>query len=504
MAGRKRQYVLNVASWFIRSGAGLVVNLGLMAFLWRKLGTEGVGVWATGATIGGSLAILDLNLTSTIERHVAALAAKGRRKDLQMLLGAALRLMGGLTTAGAVVALCLSPLLARAFFKTAAYGYADLVLFVVISVISFALLQGGSIYNQFLSGLKRQDEVNMVGMSGLLVGAGLTAYFTQQGYPIWSLGVAGLAGNALNVGLVMARLRKHLPWLSLFSLRTGGGWIGEVWRFSAAGYLFNIWGWLYLSVPKLILANRLGPGYVAFLEAASKIAYVARNGMQVLSGYLIPFLAEIQATEGERRVHAMMQRALGYIWMTGVALVGYILLFRRPLLALWLGTVPSEVVLAAAWVTAEFTVVGLMVPLVHFAIAQGRFAHTRPFLAYMIPACVAAPALGLATGGFAGFLSWSFAANALGATLFYVVAFRDRGMSFTWLAGMASRVVAGAALAAAGSWWFASREAPIPALIAGGATWCVLAGLVWILFGLLEIRSAGSALGFLRGRGGDG
>jgi len=423
-AGRAARYARNLASFGLKTVFSAGLNLALTAFLIRRLGTEDFGLWSVALTVGGSLGLVDLNPTGAVIKHSAELHAGGRLHEVEGVLGAALRLAFKLCAAGfAIAAVGLSWALPR-LFKTQAHDPAVLWALVLLCLGAFTVQLVAGVYQQALAGLKRQDEVNLVLVLSTVASAlGQTAAVLFHA-PLWALGLAQLGGALLSLFLSAWRLQRLVPGLPLLPSKGSDAWKDEVWRLGAGGYAFTLWGWAYFTLPRMILAAWLGPVPVAWVEAASKLGHFVRNLTQTLSYYLVPFLSELGVVEGHGRLSQVRLRALPLIWMAGLLLAGPLIAFRAPLLQLWLGLGDEAARAAVFWVVLEFSFGGFVMPLVHFAFAEGKLRYTWPFLAYMVPACVGFPALGLWLGGFNGYLAASALANIAGMLFMHGLSLR--------------------------------------------------------------------------------
>lgn len=470
---RRRLYLKHVASYFGSFGWRTFVNLGLLSFLRLKLGDEGVGVWSIAFSLGSYMGLVDLNTHSSVTKYVAELEAQGRSQDLAPLVGTALRLLGGLSFGMLALALLALPWVAPLIFKTQAYPAGDMRLLAALCLLSFACLQTGNVFQQVLAGLLRQHEVNLIGSFGVTLNAVLVVAVVLAKMPLWGLGAANLLNVLILLGVTRWRVARLRPGLPLFGGAFDRPWFDRLWNFSLAGYAFTIWGWVYFMAPKMLLANRLGPVWVAYYEYATKLGFLGRNVVQMLSQYLLPFISELQALGEKARARALMLRVLGLLWMGGLAWGAFQASLGRPLMALWLGPTDPAVLVATFWVAIEFTLAGLVMPLVHFAFAEADFRHTRPFLYWSVPTALLGPWLGLVFGqalfggAFEGFLIVGTLATAVGTAIFYVVALRHRGIDLVAFAGLSARALAASALAAMAAWNGAAWAGPRAAELIG-------------------------------------
>jgi O-antigen/teichoic acid export membrane protein len=517
MSGRLDRYLRHLASFVMGRVVSAGVQFFLTAILLRRLGSEAYGVWIIACSLGSSLGLVDMNTNASVVKYTAELQATGRRSELAPMVNAGVQILFTFSFGLFAVALLGLPWLTPLIFKTSAYTPFDLKVLSALCLLSFALMQMASVYTQVLQGLLRQDEVNAIGVMVIVVNALAVVFVVCRGMGVIWLGAANLVGTSAGLLATRWRVWRLVPELSWLSFRSTPKWRRTLLHFTAGSYAFTLWGWFYYTVPKLILANQLGPSWVAFFDIGAKLGYQGRNLVQTLSQYLIPFMSDSAAREGSSKVQAMQVKALTFIWMVGLGVGGFLFAVHTPLIQLWLHRSDPALLIAAALVLVEYTAGSLAMPWVHFALAEERLRHARPFLLFIIPYCVLGPVLGLMAGPlvqsgfprafallhlpltyanarFAGFLLGGVLANTAGTVLFYWLAVRERAMDGRALASKLGRVSVGcmAGLLVLGMIAWTPRP---PALMAAGLLWVAVLGGVWAALGLYDSELAGRLLG---------
>lgn len=485
MSRRLQRYLSHLASFAGRQAVGMVVNVLMTGYLYARLGKEGYGIWAIALSLGSYMGLVDLNTNASVVKYTAELEAKGRRDELVPMVNAGVQILFGFSFGLLALGLIGLPWLTPLIFKTTIYSPKQMMLLSGLCLFSFALLQTGNVYQQVLQGLLRQHEVNAIGAAGIIINAAAACSVVALGLDVVWLGAANLLGTLtvlLATRLRVARLVPELPW---FDLRSTAQWRQALLHFSAGSYAFTLWGWFYFTGPKMLLANLLGPVSVGFYDVGTRVAAIGRNLVQNFSQYLIPFMSETGAKEGAKKLQALQVQAVTYLWMLGLGVGGYFLAVREPLVQRWLHSDEPQLLTAMFWVLLEYMFGGLVMPWVHFALAEGRLKHAWPFLAYIIPGCVLGPWVGLHYGGFTGFLVGGALANSAGTAFFYVLALRERHMPMWPLMGRIAKVCLGW-----GTGWLALAAVPWPASILGlalaGLLWALVLGSVWALLGLID------------------
>lgn len=517
MSARLDRYLRHLLTFVMSKAVSAVVQFFLIAILMRRMGSVGYGVWAIAYSLGSYMGLVDLNTNASVVKYTAELQATGRRSELAPMVNAGVQILFAFSFGLLAVALLGLPWLTPLLFKTAAYAPHDLMVLSGLCLLSLALLQTGNVYTQVLQGLLRQDEVNAITVMGIFANASAVTFVVFRRMDVAWLGAANLAGTCAVLLVTRWRvwcLAPELPWLFIRSTRA---WRKSLLGFSAGSYAFTLHGWIYFNLPKLVLANQLGPIWVGFFDIGTKLAFQGRNLVMTLSQYLIPFISDSAARDGSSKLQAMQVKALTFIWMVGLGVGGFLFAVRAPVIQLWLHKSDAAFLLAVAMVLIEYTVSGLAMPWVHFALAEERLRHARAFLLFIIPACVLWPILGLMAGPlvqnafphtlalfrlppsydnarFAGFLVGGVLANTTGTFLFYVLAVKDRGLDAGALASKLGRVLAGFVLGLAALGLVAWSPRPL-SLVAAGLLWTGVLVASWIVFGLYDKELVGRLLG---------
>ena len=212
MSERGSSIARSLASSWLALGVGVAVSFFLSPFVVNKLGAAWYGVWAVAGQFVGYLFLLDFGVRESVIRYTAKYAARGRRAALNRVLGTAFVIYGGvaLLTLGGV-ALCVWGIphwldLAPEFWHDTRWA---------IGLIGLTIAQTFlfNVFNGIVTGLRRWDIGNAIGIVWNLLRAAAIVLLLSRGYGIIALaavqlGMSFLAGmTAVAISVVMLRRR---------------------------------------------------------------------------------------------------------------------------------------------------------------------------------------------------------------------------------------------------------------------------------------------------------
>lgn len=307
------------------------------------LGIEAYGVIGFIATLQIVVGVLDLGLSSTLTREVAADHSSGWAAS-QVLLRTATTVYWSFSALIGVVLVLGSGVVARSWFNPGTLGFDTLTQAVEAAGLYLALRWPVALYTGILAGAQRMDALNaikIVSISVRLLG-GIVAIL------IWRELIAFLAWTVVSavVELILYfvaahRVMPNLGWRPGFSVAA----LSSVAGFSSELGLLSILAIGLSQLDRLMISKMLPLEEFGFYS----LAYTAAMGISLvisaLSGALMPSFASAHSADARGALIARYQSANELmLFATGLVLFA-LAFFGRPLLALWV----SPVAAAHAW-----------------------------------------------------------------------------------------------------------------------------------------------------------
>jgi O-antigen/teichoic acid export membrane protein len=235
----------------------------LMAFMFiplyiKFLGIESYGVIGIFATIQAMCGVLDMGLSSTLNREMARLSVlQGREQEMRNLVRTLELIYWGIAIFIGIIVMVLSPFIAHYWIKAGKLSSETVNRVLMLVGFTMALQWPANFYSGGIRGLQRQVLLNVVNgvMSTIrAVGAVLVLWLispTIQGFFLWQIGA-----SALNTYLLAWFLWCRLPQGSesaCFEKRL----LRSVWQFAAGMTGITFLAMLLTQLDKVILSKML-------------------------------------------------------------------------------------------------------------------------------------------------------------------------------------------------------------------------------------------------------
>ena len=312
------------------------MSLAFLPLYIKFLGIESYGLIGTYASLRALLAVLDLGLSTTLNRELAQLSAmkEGNQeaRDVVRTFEVIYWGAGGLIGTGLVG---LAPVIARHWLKAQGLPVATVGQALMIMGVVFAVDWPGALYAGGLMGLERQVLLNGVRATAASFRAGgavLVLWFispTIQAYFIWQIVATGLQTLVLAACLWAslpaaghrAALRKRL-------------WVNKQ-RFAAGMMGITLLATILTQSDRVVLSKLLALdmfGYYAFAATVGgALSYIAAP---VFSG-LFPRLSQAVMVSREDELAALYHKGCQLASVAVLPIWIVVALFSKQLLSLW-------------------------------------------------------------------------------------------------------------------------------------------------------------------------
>lgn len=318
------------------------VALGLFfpPVLVRLLGIESYGLVGLFGTMSAVLGLLDLGLSTTLQRHLASLPddpspeAAQRARDLVRTFEA---VFWGTGLAAGLLLTLGAPVVVDRWIHVETLPRLATIDAIRVMGLVFALQWCGIVYSGALMGLQRQVSANVISMVGSLlrqVGGALVVW------KVWPSATGYFASTALAMGVQAA---LGAAWLSR-SLRRGPArgsfrWtlLRDSWRFSAGTWAISLLG-LPLNQLDKILVSKLLPlemlGYYTLATTASaSLSYLAVPVYMAV----FPRLCQLAASGDDAEAARVYQQSAQGLCVLLAAVAAGLCVFSGEALLAWTG-----------------------------------------------------------------------------------------------------------------------------------------------------------------------
>lgn len=320
---------------FATYGASFLVPLLVTPYVIWRISLTGFGIWAALGTLALWLSRFDLGIANAVTRTVADLRARGEAEGIRRV--GATWLWFDFAVGGALVALV--ALLGRPILRAVVpEGDPSALLAVLLAFAAQAALNPPLRHlNGTLYGLQKFNAVNlMVLVVTPLSVAGVVAAL-ESGW-----GLLGLAANGVFFALVqvaaglvvLARSGHALPLSpARFSRAELGRLVGFGWKLEATQLFMTA-----LKSDRLILSATGGNlALLGVYQVGAGVVERISGAVTVLSTTLLTAVSDLAARGETDRIRSLLMRGTKYHALAAAGLLGFVALFAKEILVLWMG-----------------------------------------------------------------------------------------------------------------------------------------------------------------------
>jgi O-antigen/teichoic acid export membrane protein len=325
----------NLAAGFASSVWTALVGLAVIPLYVKYLGHEGYGLIGFLVTVQAVFQILDLGLSTSINREIAREAELGDLADAPALLrtvAAVYWIMAGLI---AITMLSFSHVIATHWLSAEGIAVDDIASAVVLIGLVVAARWPGQLYQGALMGAQRIVVSSALSIALVTLGSGgavLVLAFVSPSVPAFLLWQAG-------VGLAYSFAARAATWrvIGRERARRDPGQLARIWRFSAGVTAITLVGIVLSQLDKLVLSKMLSlADYGQYM-----IAFALAGVLYLFSGPLFNAvyprfsgLVRLGDVQGLEQVYRLSTRLLGTILFPIAMLFS---VFPKELVLAWTG-----------------------------------------------------------------------------------------------------------------------------------------------------------------------
>lgn len=331
MSVLKKNIVANLGG---NVGTGLVGLIFLPLYL-RFLGVEAYGLIGVFATLLALFGILDLGLSTTLNREMARLAVQDARgqemrdlvRTLEVPYWAAGLLIG-------VVVIVLSPFIAYRWVNAEHLAPTTVHASVVLMGLAVAVQWPISFYSGGLMGLQRQVLLNAVNVAMATLrglGAALVLWRvspTPEAFFSWQI-----AASVVHVGVIGVLLWRSLPPAGAPGFRPV--LLRNIWRFAAGMTALTVSSTILTQLDKVILSRMLSLEMFGYYSLASVVAMTLYRLVAPVFAAAYPRITSLVALGATDQIAGLYHKSAQLVAVSVLPAAFVVALFSRELLSLW-------------------------------------------------------------------------------------------------------------------------------------------------------------------------
>jgi len=332
------QVKLNIIANFAGKAWTALMSLAFIPLYLKFLGIEAYGLIGFFATLQALFGLLDLGLSSTLNRELARYSAQqGTGQKMRDLVRTLETIYWGMAILISVMVISLAPFIAEYWIKAENLSVETVQQSVVLLGIAIAFQWPLSFYSGGLMGLQRQALYNVLS-SGLatlrgvgavlilwLVSPTIEAFFTWQ--VVISLLSTALIALALWHSLPKGKRTAHFDKQLLHS----------IWRFAAGMTAISVITLLLVQLDKILLSALLPLKMFGYYTLASVAAAALSMFVGPIFTALFPKFSQLVALNDKKELTALYHRSCQLMSVVILPAALVLAMFSYEVMLLWTG-----------------------------------------------------------------------------------------------------------------------------------------------------------------------
>lgn len=331
------QFKRNLIANFVGRGWAALMGIAFVPLYIKFMGIESYGLVGFFTTLQALFILLDLGLTTTLNREIARYSALAEKsQDMRDLVRTMETIYWGLAFSIGAVVLILSPYIARGWVKADALSVEVVQKSVMLMGVVIALQWPLGFYSGGLLGLQRQILFN------ILNAIWYTLRFAGGVLVLWLVSPSILTffewqvvASAVSTGLMAMSLWRSLP-ASQERARFRISIWHSVWRFAAGMSGISATVLVLTQLDRIILSKMLSLEFFGYYT----LAWTVANGLTTLTGsvftVVFPIFSQRVAVGDIEGLKMLYHRSCQLISVLILPVAMLVALFAREILVIWI------------------------------------------------------------------------------------------------------------------------------------------------------------------------
>jgi O-antigen/teichoic acid export membrane protein len=336
-----RRLVVNTLATFSGRAASALLALVLSTLLFRWLGPSLYGIWSFFFVLVSFSSVVDLGISTTIERFVARSKFEGDRQAIEDGLN--------LCITFSVFFSAILEIVVR-LVPDSVWRHASPELRLACNVFPLCLLLTniGAVTGAGLSGVQKMGRLNLIRSATNLVRTVVVVALAAAGFRRLDVLLLAYSSAGLLAAFACWReLERNVGRLRFHPFFFRRDLAGEYLRFGSAVQTATLSYQAGDQLFRLLLGGRYGPAAMGYYDLGARLAFVLRSFASALLASMVPFGTEKHLGEGPSGISRLHRFSVKYLALFALPTTAVALYYSREIIGVWLrGAEGSETVLA--------------------------------------------------------------------------------------------------------------------------------------------------------------
>ena len=326
----------NITANFAGSICQAIMGLVFVPLYIKFIGIESWGLIGIFATLQAIFGLLDIGLSSTLNREMARLSVlPGREQEMRNLVRTLEVIYWGIAIFVGIIVVSLSPFIAHHWIKAGQLSPETIEQALLIMGFVIALQMPIGFYSGGLMGLQRQVLLNVINVSmSTLRGAGAVLILwlispTIQAFFLWQIII-----STINTFLLARFLWRRLPLgekRAVFQKQLLKG----IWRFAAGMSGISVLAVILTQLDKIILSKMLSLEMFGYYTLASVVAMSLGRLFTPVFYSIYPRFTQLVSLDDQEGLKQLYHKSCQFMAVLILPVAIVIALFSHEILLIW-------------------------------------------------------------------------------------------------------------------------------------------------------------------------
>ncbi len=317
-------------------GASALYAFLLIPMIVSYVGVEQFGLWSLVVALTGYIGLADLGLSTSFVKYIAEYASLDRPDDVNKVVLHGFVFYMGVSLVVLVAGYLLFPFL-YSVLKISSVHFTLAYTIFMLSLLSFGAASTITVVASVLSGIQRNDVLNIVMTCMLLVKFLAIWFVLHRGFGLVGLTLADLLVTAVTIGpLVVVTKRYYVP-LSMRFFRYDRVVMKKLLKFGSQLQVSRVAEIVQSQFDKLLLTRFIGLSAVSLYDFGSRPLGRLRALPLTAITSIVPAVSALEAAEDAVRIRAAVLRSTRYMIVLALPMFAFALCFSGEILTVWLG-----------------------------------------------------------------------------------------------------------------------------------------------------------------------
>lgn len=316
--------------------AQIVIAFILSPFLVHTLGDTKYGIWTIAVAFTGYMNLLDLGLTSAVNKYVAKYSSLKDDRNVNAIVSTSFALfflMG-------VIIVLLSPYMADLIVSLinidkSLVGVVHLLIIIVSFDIAIFVISG--LFKGIFGGFQHYSVINFTQVLSALYKAVMFYFFLSQGHDLIAMGLISISANIMIIFLFYYLLKKNYPQVSIEFSAVSKLSASKILHYSKFTFIAMMANQLIYYSDAFVIGYFMSAAAVTYYSIPWTLAEYTKKISMAISQTYTPAVSEIDARGDMEHIKSLYLSGTKYmIIISNLLAIGMIVL-GGAFIALWMG-----------------------------------------------------------------------------------------------------------------------------------------------------------------------